>query len=110
MILATDMAKHASDLAQLKTVIANNNIVNGKNVDALVCMEDENTKFENQQFIMEICLHSADVSIPAREFSVVKEWTYLLFEEFFTQGDLEKENNLPVSMLCDRCTTHVAKS
>lgn len=42
LILATDMAKHASDLAQLKTLIANNNISNGKNVENLINMEDEN--------------------------------------------------------------------
>jgi hypothetical protein len=42
MILATDMAKHASDLAQLKTLISNNNIVNGKNVESLINVEDEN--------------------------------------------------------------------
>ena len=59
---------------------------------------------------MEICLHSCDVSNPSREFSVCSKWTYLLFEEFFNQGDLEQEKGLPVSMLCDRTTTHVAKS
>jgi hypothetical protein len=42
LILATDMAKHASDLAQLKTLIANNNISNGKNVENLLKTEDEN--------------------------------------------------------------------
>lgn len=55
-------------------------------------------------------MHTCDVSVPTRDFHVVKNWTYLLFEEFFEQGDLEKEKGLPVSMLCDRNTTHVAKS
>lgn len=41
MILATDMAKHASDLAQLKTMISNNNIASGKNLDNLITVEDE---------------------------------------------------------------------
>jgi len=50
------------------------------------------------------------VSIPGRDFDVVKEWTYLLFEEFFHQGDMERQQGLTVSMLCDRTTTHVAKS
>jgi hypothetical protein len=90
-ILATDMAKHASDLAQLKTLISSNDIHNGKNVDRIINSEDENQTFASQQFLMEICLHSADVSVPAREFEVVRDWTYLLFEEFFSQGDLEKE-------------------
>lgn len=31
-------------------------------------------------------------------------------EEFFQQGDLEKESKLPLSFLCDRCTTHIPKS
>jgi cAMP-specific phosphodiesterase 4 len=60
--------------------------------------------------MLEICLHSADVSTPVREFEVVKKWTYLLFEEFFMQGDLERESGLPISMLCDRTTTNVTKS
>lgn len=31
-----------------------------------------------------------------------------MFEEFFEQGDLEKQMELPVSMLCDRKSTNVA--
>lgn len=41
---------------------------------------------------------------------MVKKWTYLLFDEFFDQGDLEKEKGLPISMLCDRDNTNVAQS
>ena len=44
--------------------------------------------------LLEICMHTCDVSIPSRDFHVVKKWTYLLFEEFFVQGDLEKEKGL----------------
>ena len=59
---------------------------------------------------MEVSLHTCDVSQQTRDFEVVKDWTYLLFEEFFQQGDLEKSESLPVSMLCDRDTTNVAGS
>jgi|APSaa5957512535_1039671.scaffolds.fasta_scaffold132458_1 cAMP-specific phosphodiesterase 4 len=55
-------------------------------------------------------MHSCDVSQSSRPFEIVKEWTYLLFEEFFDQGDLEKQQNLPITMLCDRATTNVASS
>lgn len=41
---------------------------------------------------------------------MVAKWTYLLFEEFFEQGDMEKEAGLPVSMLCDRDNTNVRGS
>jgi len=83
LILATDMAKHASDLAALKNLLSNNNIQNGKNVEYFTNTEDENTLFTNQQQVMEIVMHTCDVSVPARDFHVVKKWTYLLFEEFF---------------------------
>lgn len=59
---------------------------------------------------MEVFIHTSDVSQQARSFKVVKEWTYLLFEEFFDQGDLEKSQGLPISMLCDRKNTNVAAS
>ena len=55
-------------------------------------------------------MHSSDVSVPCRDFKIVKKWTYLLFEEFFLQGDEEKAKSLQVSFLCDRDTTNVAKS
>lgn len=83
MILATDMAKHASDLSTLKSVLVANQIENGVNNDFFANVEDENLLFSNQQMILEICMHTCDVSIPTREFHVVKKWTYLLFEEFF---------------------------
>lgn len=31
-------------------------------------------------------------------------------EEFFQQGDLERERNLTISFLCDRTTTHIPKA
>ena len=45
-----------------------------------------------------------------RPFEVCRKWTYLLFEEFFQQGDLEKSQSLPVSFLCNRETTIVPQS
>lgn len=34
----------------------------------------------------------------------------MIIEEFFTQGDLEKQRGQSVSMYCDRATTDTAKS
>jgi len=110
LILATDMAKHVSDLSQLKRLLSDMGIKDGNNIDKLTNSEDEAHLFQNQQLVLENCLHSCDVSIPCRDFELVHDWTYLLFEEFFQQGDLEKEKGLPISMLCDRTTTNVAKS
>lgn len=54
--------------------------------------------------------HACDVSPPTRNFDIVKKWTFLLFEEFFIQGDIEKAQGLPVSFLCDREITNVTKN
>lgn len=54
-------------------------------------------------------MHSCDISQLTRKFETVKAWTYLLFEEFFEQGDLEKKAGGPASFLCDRETTIIAK-
>ena len=34
----------------------------------------------------------------------------MLFEEFFEQGDKEKDQKLPISFLCDRTTTCISAS
>ena len=57
---------------------------------------------------MNLLIHAADVSPPTRQFDLTRKWTYLLFDEFFEQGDREKAEELPVSMLCDRATTSVS--
>ena len=50
-------------------------------------------------------LHMADISNPAKGDPMFKLWTDRCLEEFFLQGDKEKEMGLDVSMLCDRYTT-----
>ena len=37
-----------------------------------------------------------------------QNWAGLLFDEFFSQGDIEKAQGLQVSMMCDRDTTNIA--
>ena len=112
MILATDMAKHAGDLAAMKEVISQDEVKADRKQLALPAyrVEDEAEKFQKQQFVLECCLHSCDISQGTRSFDVVHKWTYLLFEEFFAQGDLEKDMGLPISMLCDRATTNVSNA
>lgn len=110
MILATDMARHVTDLSSFKEILAQRSIKGGENADKIIDHESATKEFDSKQKIIEICLHAADVSTQCRPFEIAHEWTYLLFEEFFNQGDLEKHQNLPVSFLCDRKTTAVAQS
>ena len=49
-----------------------------------------------------IMLHAADVSNPSRPGSIARKWAYVVQEEFFRQGDSEKDLNLPHSPFTDR--------
>lgn len=108
-ILATDMANHSKHLAQLNAKLDALEIDNGKNIEKLIC-DNVSKNYENQQAALNLIIHSADISNPAKPLKVYNNWVKLVFNEFFNQGDLEKKNNLPVSMLCDRESTNINKS
>jgi hypothetical protein len=90
MILATDMARHVTDLSSFKSILERRNIKNGENATKIIDHSTAAQEFDSKQQLIEICLHAADVSTQCRPFEIAHEWTYLLFEEFFNQGDLEK--------------------
>mmetsp|Transcript_31501 Transcript_31501/g.32707 ORF Transcript_31501/g.32707 Transcript_31501/m.32707 type:complete len:515 (+) Transcript_31501:12-1556(+) len=108
-ILATDMANHAAQQGKLKTKIELFDIFEGKNIEKL-SSSDVSKKYDNQQMVLDLLIHTADVSNPAKPFVVYKKWVDLVFVEFFAQGDLEKMKGLPVTILCDRETTSMSKS
>jgi hypothetical protein len=51
----------------------------------------------------------ADVSNPAKIFHVYEKWANLVMEEFYQQGDLERELKLPISPFYDRNNQQMAK-
>jgi hypothetical protein len=57
-----------------------------------------------------LILHCADISHPGKPWTIHYSWTEYLMEEYFTQGQREKELGLPCSPLCDRDNTLVAES
>ncbi|CAG9314187.1 unnamed protein product [Blepharisma stoltei] len=97
MILATDMGRHFELLGQFRAKTMNNS---SKPLDTP----------EQRMDVMKISIKAADIGHAAKILEIHERWTLLVCEEFFTQGDLEKKNNLPVSMYCDRETTDVSKS
>jgi hypothetical protein len=60
--------------------------------------------------MMDALLHASDISNPMKPFEVYKEWTKRVLEEFWIQGDQERDQGLKISYLCDRYTTNMAKS
>ena len=57
------------------------------NGSAFVDTDEKMDKNKSQQQILDLVIHSCDLSTPTREFDCLREWTYLLFEEFFKQGE-----------------------
>ena len=85
-------------------------IKDGNNQANIIDTDSAKKEFDSRQTLLELVVHSADVSTQVRPFNVACQWTWLLFEEFFDQGDKEKAENLPISFLCDRTTTSISKS
>lgn len=52
--------------------------------------------------LLNVLLHSADISNPAKPWKIAKIWGDRIQIENFAQGDLEKKLNLPVSPFMDR--------
>ena len=110
MILATDMADHASHINVIDFQIKDKQITKeAQNGADFIDTSGDKELFASQQQCLDLMIHACDLSTPTRKFDTLKRWTYLLFDEFFGQGDKEKEHGLNASFLCDRATTIVAK-
>ena len=65
------------------------------------------TEDDNQNY-MNLLIHSADISNPTKKFDIYFKWAKLVVEEFYYQGDKEKELGLKCS--CDRNKVSLYKS
>lgn len=55
-------------------------------------------------------VHCADLSNPTKPLAVYRQWTERIMEEFFRQGDKERERGMEISPMCDKHTASVEKS
>jgi len=94
MVLHTDMSQHFSQLKAIKTMVQQNSNESSLDKTKVLCL----------------MLHSCDVSHPSKRWSLHHRWTARCMEEFFVQGDREKELGLEYSPLCDRHNTMVPQS
>ena len=60
--MATDMARHASDLNNMKTLLEQKGIVDGQNQDKVVDKSSTKLEFNSKQTLLEFVVHAADVS------------------------------------------------
>nr|XP_049691830.1 dual specificity calcium/calmodulin-dependent 3',5'-cyclic nucleotide phosphodiesterase 1 isoform X6 [Helicoverpa armigera] len=92
MVLATDMSFHFQQL---------------KNMRSLLSLAEPTV---DKSKAASLILHCCDISHPAKRWDLHHRWTMSLLDEFFLQGDKERDLGLPFSPLCDRNNTLVAES
>lgn len=95
LILATDITRQQEFLTKFRDYLAKHTL--------------DMQRQENRHFILQIALKCADISNPCRPWDISKKWSQKVCEEFFRQGDYERQLNLPVTSLCDRYSTSVPK-
>ena len=108
-IISTDMANHQKVLSATKAKIETYKINKGANFTKIFDVETAKL-FDAQQCILNMCLHTADISNPAKPSKISEGGTAKVYEEFFRQGDMEKKLNMQVSLMCDRETTSINKA
>ncbi|XP_061192536.1 high affinity cAMP-specific 3',5'-cyclic phosphodiesterase 7A-like isoform X2 [Saccostrea echinata] len=96
LILATDITRQQEFLSRFKKYLDEDNL-NYKN------------DLPDRIFLLQIALKCADISNPCREWSLSKQWSGRVCDEFFRQGDYERELELPVTPMCNRVTTTTAR-
>jgi hypothetical protein len=96
IVLATDMAFHFKNLSAMQGHIE----AKGRDI----------TTWEQKAPALEMLVHAADISNVTKAIPVALQWADRILEEFFAQGDLERDAGAPISPLCDRNTVSKAKS
>uniref|UniRef100_A0A8C9YNL7 Phosphodiesterase n=1 Tax=Sander lucioperca TaxID=283035 RepID=A0A8C9YNL7_SANLU len=102
MVLATDMSKHMSLLADLKTMVETKKVTSSG-----VLLLDNYT---DRMQVLRNMVHCADLSNPTKSLELYRQWTDRIMEEFFHQGDRERERGMEISPMCDKHTASVEKS
>ncbi|KAM8721593.1 hypothetical protein ACLKA7_007472 [Drosophila subpalustris] len=102
IVLSTDMSKHMSLLADLKTMVETKKVAGS----GVLLLDNYTDRIQ----VLENLVHCADLSNPTKPLTLYKRWVALLMEEFFLQGDKERENGMDISAMCDRYNSTIEKS
>jgi hypothetical protein len=98
MVLATDMSKHKRYVDKLADFIKSH--PEGGTPSEV----DPKQASEDKVFLLDTILHAADISNPSKPRASMLEWTKRVNNEFWAQGDKERDLDFEISPLCDRTT------
>ena len=103
-ILATDMFFHKKILNSTQEKIPQ---IKPDKYEFL--SQDNQSIISEQQCFLDFFIHAADLGHNSKLFKISIKWVELLSEEFWLQGDKEKELGISVSFLCDRQDVNIPK-
>ena len=113
LILATDLACSSQYISEFRShadsvgaPAAASPRTDGHVHHAAYPFDDEKARRSFLCMVMKV----SDISHPLRAQSLHLRWTQMMLDEFFAQGDTEKQQGLPISPLCDRNTVSVANA
>ncbi|MGH0182293.1 UNVERIFIED_CONTAM: hypothetical protein FKN15_008845 [Acipenser sinensis] len=96
------MSKHMTLLADLKTMVETKKVTSSGGL-----LLDHYT---DRMQVLRNMVHCADLSNPTKPLELYRQWTDRIMEEFFRQGDKERERGMEISPMCDKHTASVEKS
>ena len=102
LVLATDMSKHMTLLADMKTMLETKDFTSPGDLK----LDDDS----DRMLVLQTMLHCADLSNPAKPLPLYIKWCELVMEEFFQQGDRERKMNMDISPMCDRFNAAIEKT
>ncbi|XP_010003706.1 PREDICTED: cAMP-specific 3',5'-cyclic phosphodiesterase 4D [Chaetura pelagica] len=102
IVLATDMSKHMNLLADLKTMVETKKVTSS----GVLLLDNYSDRIQ----VLQNMVHCADLSNPTKPLNLYRQWTDRIMEEFFCQGDRERERGMEISPMCDRHNASVEKS
>ncbi|XP_065591732.1 3',5'-cyclic-AMP phosphodiesterase 4A-like [Cyrtonyx montezumae] len=94
VVLATDMAKHAALLSDLRAVVDSRQ----RSSTGALQLNSDSARIQ----VLRAVVHCADLSNPTRALELYRQWSARIMEEFFVQGDRERMRGMAVSAMCDR--------
>ena len=108
-ILATDMGRHGALMNRFNAVTAE--------VEMEITLEGTNAQLsdffkpgDKGWLLLGMLLKASDVSNPSRPIRIADKWNDLVYEEFYSEGDVDKERGRPLNPLHDRENNIISKS
>ena len=107
-VLATDMQQHFKNLAELKAEVDKRRV---RMMAAPVHHEQPpHASSSDRLILLANMLHSADLANPCKPLQTYLRWSERVTKEFYSQGDAEREQGLPVSLMMDRAKPNLERS